>query len=383
MPVPFIDLKAQYASIKAEMDAAIAGILARTEFVTGPTVKAFEAEFAKAHGVEHCVSCNSGTSAIHLLLWGLGIGEGDEVILPANTFIATAGGVKLSGARPVLVDVCEDFLMDVSQIEAAITAKTKAIFPVHLYGQPADMDALSALCKKHNLLLIEDCAQAHLATYKGQKVGSFGAGGAFSFYPGKNLGAFGEGGAVITKDADLAAKMRSIRDHGSSSKYVHEIWGHNYRMEGLQGAVLGVKLKHLEAWTAKRRQVADWYREELASLQGLTCPIELPDRRHVYHLFEVRIGETFGTTRAALMEAMQTAGVACGLHYPTPIHLQPAAKELGYKKGDFPVAEMLADEILSLPIFAEMTREMVAEASGSIRKASSQMTSSKHSTERI
>jgi len=240
MSVPFLDLKAQYRSIKPEIDAAIQGILERTEFVTGPTVRAFEEAFAKAHDVEHCVSCNTGTSAIHLLLWGLGIGEGDEVILPANTFIATAGGVKLAGARTVLVDVCDDFLMDVSKIEAAITPKTKAIFPVHLYGQPADMDAIRAICKKHNLLLIEDCAQAHLATYKGQKVGTFGAGGAFSFYPGKNLGAFGEGGAVVTNDAGLAERMRALRDHGSSSKYVHEIWGHNYRMEGLQGAVLGV-----------------------------------------------------------------------------------------------------------------------------------------------
>jgi len=370
MPVPFLDLKAQYLSIKPEIDAAIQGILERTEFVTGPTVRAFEEAFAAAHGARFCATCNSGTAALHLMLWGLDIGPGNEVIIPANTFMATAGGIKLAGATPRLVDVRDDdFNLDPALVEAAIAPHTRAIMPVHLSGQCADMDPLRAIATRHGLLLLEDAAQAHLAGYKGVRPGCLGHAAAFSFYPGKNLGAYGEGGAVVTNDEALWQRMRRLRDHGMPEKYVHAEWGHNYRLEGLQGAVLGVKLKHLPAWTTARRQAAEWYREALAGVPGILCPTEIPGREHVYHLFIVRVTPASGTTRDAVMAALQKAGIGCGLHYPTPIHLQPAAAELGHHAGDFPVTERLAGEILSLPMFAEITRAQVDEVAAVVRGA--------------
>jgi dTDP-4-amino-4,6-dideoxygalactose transaminase len=370
MPVPFLDLKIQYQSIKPEIDEAIAGILARTEFVTGPTVRAFEEAFAAAHGVRFCATCNSGTAALHLMLWGLDIGPGDEVLTAANTFMATAGGIKLAGARPRLADVREeDFNLDPERVEAALTPRTRALLPVHLYGQCADLAPLAEIARRHGLLLLEDAAQAHLATFEGGHAGQHGRAAAFSFYPGKNLGAYGEGGAVLTNDEDLWRRICRLRDHGMPEKYLHTEWGHNYRLEGLQGAVLGVKLRHLEAWTEARRQVAAWYREELAGLPGLLCPQELPGRRHVYHLFVIRVTPESGISRDALMARLQQAGIGCGLHYPRPVHLQPAAAELGYQAGDFPVTERLAGEILSLPMYAELTREQVAEVGRILRSA--------------
>jgi dTDP-4-amino-4,6-dideoxygalactose transaminase len=368
--IPFLDLKAQYASIKGEIDEAIQGILDRTEFVTGPTVRAFEEAFAAAHDLPFCASCNNGTSALHMLMWAHDIGPGDEVVTAANTFMATAGAICLTGAKPVLVDVEEQgYNMDPALLEAAITPRTKAILPVHLYGQPAEMDEIRAIADRHGLLLLEDCAQAHLASYKWRKVGGFGAGGAFSFYPGKNLGAYGEGGAVVTRDKTVYERICALRDHGMPEKYLHAEWGHNYRLEGLQGAVLRVKLGHLEAWTEARRRAAAWYREELAGLPGIVCPVEQPGRRHVYHLFVIRVTPDSGTTRDALMAGLQRAGIGCGLHYPRPCHLQPAAAELGYQAGDFLVTERLAGEILSLPMYAEITRGQVAEVAAAIRGA--------------
>ncbi len=369
MKIPFLDLKAQYASIKGEIDEAIQGILDRTEFVTGPTVRAFEEAFAAAHDLPFCASCNNGTSALHLLMWAHDIGPGDEVITAANTFMATAGAIRLTGAKPVLVDVEEQgYNMDPALLEAAITTRTKAILPVHLYGQPAEMDEIKAIADKHGLLLLEDCAQAHLASYKGKKVGGFGAGGAFSFYPGKNLGAYGEGGAIVTRDKAVYERICALRDHGMRQKYVHEEWGHNYRMEGFQGAVLGVKLRHLAKWTGQRRQVAAWYREVLSDKPGIVLPRELPEREHVYHLFVIRVTPESGLGRDELMKQLGEAGIASGLHYPIPIHLQEAARDLGYSKGDFPVTEGLAGEILSLPIYPELSRDMVRQVARALRE---------------
>lgn len=368
MPVPFLDLKAQYQSIKSELDAAVAGVFERCEFVTGPTVRAFEEAFAAAHGARFCATCNSGTAALHLMFWGLGIGPGDEVLTAANTFMATAGGIKLAGARPRLADVREeDFNLDPERVEAALTPRSKVLLPVHLYGQCADLEPLREIAERRGLLLLEDAAQAHLAGYQGGFAARHGKAAAFSFYPGKNLGAAGEGGAVLTNDEELYKRICRLRDHGMPEKYLHAEWGHNYRLEGLQGAVLGVKLKHLPAWTAARRQAADWYREELAGLPGILCPRELPGRTHVYHLFVIRVTPESGRTRDELLAALQQAGIGCGLHYPTPIHLQPAAAELGYRAGDFPVTERLAGQILSLPLFAEITRTQVAEVAAVIR----------------
>ncbi len=370
MPVPFLDLKAQYASIKVELDAAVAGVFERCEFVTGPTVRTFEEAFAAAHGARFCATCNSGTAALHLMFWGLGIGPGDEVLTAANTFMATAGGVKLAGATPRLADVrADDFNLDPEQVEARITPRTKVLLPVHLYGQCADLEPLREIAERRGLLLLEDAAQAHLAGYHGVHAGHQGRAAAFSFYPGKNLGAAGEGGAVLTNDEALYQRICRLRDHGMPEKYLHAEWGHNYRLEGLQGAVLGVKLRHLPGWTAARRQAADWYREELAGLPGILCPQELPGRSHVYHLFVIRVTPDSGSTRDAVMAALQQAGIGCGLHYPRPVHLQPAAAELAYREGDFPVTERLAGEILSLPMFAEITRAQVAEVAAAIRNA--------------
>ena len=370
MAIPFIDLKSQYLSIKDEIDAALAGILERTEFVSGPTVKRFEEGFAALHRAKYCRACNNGTSALHLAFWGLGFGPGDELITTANTFMATAGAMRLVGARPVLVDARpDDFNMDPALLERAITPRTRAIVPVHLYGQPADLAPILEIAARHGLPVIEDCAQAHLAQYQGRPVGSFGHAAGFSFYPGKNMGAYGEGGAVLTSDEELAARISQLRDHGMPEKYVHAVWGHNYRMEGFQGAVLEVKLRHIEAWTEARRAVAAHYGRALAGLPGILAPQEMAGRRHVYHLYVIRVTPESGITRDQLMAALQAAGIGCGLHYPTPIHLQPAAAELGYQAGDFPVSEELAGQILSLPIFPEMSRAQVDEVATVIKGA--------------
>jgi len=363
MQVPFVDLKAQYRAIREEINPAIQKILDDAAFILGGSVSSFEAAFAKLHGVKYCYGLGSGTDGNHLALWGLNIGPGDEVIIPANTFIATAWGATLCGATPVFADCdLDNYNLDPKKIEERITSRTKAIVPVHLYGQPADMDAILAVAEKHGLHVAEDCAQAHFATYNGRPVGGFGIASSFSFYPGKNLGAYGEGGAVATNDPDLARKFRMIRDHGSEQKYYHEVLGHNYRMDGIQGAVLGVKLKYLHEWTEARNRHAKLYRELLTGLPEFALPEEGSHAFHVYHLFVIRTPH-----RRRLQEHLQQSGVSTGLHYPVPLHLQKAFQHLGYRRGDFPMAELAADQVLSLPMYPELTRDQIEYVADCIR----------------
>jgi dTDP-4-amino-4,6-dideoxygalactose transaminase len=362
--VPFLDLKIQYQSIKHEINPAIQNVLDNTAFVLGKSVSDFEKAFAEAHGVKHCIGVSSGTDGNHLALWALGLQAGDEVIIPANTFIATAWGATLCGATPVFVDCESDSSnIDPAKIEHAITSKTKAIVAVHLYGQPADMDPLREIATRRKIHLVEDCAQAHIAEYKGKRVGGFGIASSFSFYPGKNLGAYGEAGAVMTNDDGLAKKFKMIRDHGAEQKYMHEIYGHNYRMEGIQGAVLGVKLKYLSEWTEKRRAVVRKYKELLFNIEQVKLPVEKSYAKHVYHLYVIQ-----ATRRNELQSYLQEQGISTGLHYPVPLHLQPCFAHLGYKKGDCPNAEQLSDRCLSLPMFAEMTDEQINYVAEKIKK---------------
>lgn len=354
MNISFVDLKVQYSQIRDEVHAALDEVMESTNFILGEKVERFESAFANHHSAGHCVAVSSGTSALHVALLAMGIKPGDEVIVPVNTFIATAAAVSHCGATPVFVDSCEaDYCIDPEGIEAAITPRSKAIIAVHLYGQPAEMETVLAVAAKHRLKVLEDCAQAHDAEYQGRKVGTLGCAGTFSFYPGKNLGAYGEGGAVITNDPDIADKIRVLRDHGSRKKYHHECVGYNYRMHGLQGAVLGVKLKYLAGWTERRRQIAARYSELLS---GLPVQIKAPKShvRHAYHLCVVHVKD-----RDDVLRALEGNGIACGIHYPIPLHLTRAYEHLGYRKGDFPVSEGHATEILSLPIYPEMTDEMV------------------------
>ena len=373
MNVPFLDLKAQYNSIKNEINPAIQNILDSSSFVLGKAVEDFEREFATLHNVKYCVALNTGTAGNHVALWALGIKPGDEVIIPANTFIATAWGATLCGAKPVFVD-CEPegYNIDPSKVEAAITKNTKAIVAVHLYGQPANMNALIEIANKHNLYLVEDAAQAHYAEYENKKVGNFGIITSFSFYPGKNLGAYGEGGAIITNDEQLARKAKMLRDHGSLEKYQHHVFGHNYRMEGLQGAVLGVKLKHLAHWTEKRREVARKYSEFLKGVEFIDLPAEKPNVKHVYHLYVVQIlkggGEKTKSVRDKLVLDLKEKGIATGLHYPIPLHLQKCFSYLNYNYGDFPISETLSDACLSLPIYPEITDDQIEFVSTNILK---------------
>jgi len=363
MKVPFVDLRAQYHSIKNEMDKAVEEVLESTSFIMGPKLKSFEEQFVKLHESKYCLGTSAGTDALHLALWALGIGANDEVIVPVNTFIATAEGVSLSGATPVFVDINPlTYNIDPVKLEAAITFKTKAIIPVHLYGQPADMDRIMKIAKEHDIYVIEDACQAHLAKYKGKSVGSFGKVGCFSFYPGKNLGAYGEGGAVVTSDKELFEIMSQIRDHGSSQKYYHDRIGHNYRLETLQAVVLSVKLKYIQNWTEMRRENAQIYNHYLKEIEEITCPFEAHDCYHVYHLYVIRAKD-----RDALRSYLDEKGIATGLHYPIPLHLQKAYDFLDYKKGDFPVAEQAAEEILSLPMFPELTEEQIKYVTKAIK----------------
>lgn len=366
MNVPFIDLKLQYSGIKEEIKKAIDVVLENSAYVLGKSVSDFEKSFAEIHKVNFCYGVSSGTDGNHLVLWGLGIKPGDEVIIPANTFIATVWGATLCGAKPVFVDCHRDsYNIDPDKIEEAITPKTKAIVAVHLYGQPADMDALSRIAEKHNLILVEDCAQAHLSEYKNIKVGGLSKASSFSFYPGKNLGAYGEGGAVVTNDTELAEKFRMMRDHGSPKKYLHTIFGTNYRMEGIQGAVLGVKLKYLEKWTEKRRNAAKAYNDLLKDVSGIKLPVEMPYSNHVYHLFVLQVREK---SRDDLSLFLNQSGISTGLHYPIPLHLQPCFEYLGYKRGDFPVTEKLADSCISLPIYPEIEYAQIEYVCDKIKK---------------
>jgi dTDP-4-amino-4,6-dideoxygalactose transaminase len=354
--VPFVDLKAQYRSIKDEVHAAIDDVIQNTAFVLGPAVEKFEQDFATYLGAEHVVGVNTGTAALHLGLLALGVGPGDEVIVPAHTFIATAEAVSHVGARPVFVDVQEATgNMDPALLEQAITPRTRAIIPVHLYGQPADLEEIMAIAEARRIPLVEDACQAHGAAYRGRRVGTFGAIGCFSFYPGKNLGAYGEGGAVSTDDPEIAERIRRLRDHGQSARYQHAEVGYNARMEGIQGAVLGVKLRHLDRWNAARRQHAEFYDEKLAPL-GLEIPGRAPSRESVHHLYVVRT-----QAREPLREHLSARGVQTGLHYPTPLHLQEAYVSLGHKAGAFPRSERWASLGMSLPMYPELAQSMLQE----------------------
>ena len=357
--VPFLDLNTQYKGIKSEIDAAVIAVLDSGQYILGKAVEDFERAFAAYCGVAHAVACSSGTAALQLALAAVGIGRGDDVLTVPMTFVATAAAIDYTGARPVLVDIeMPSVTMDPAGIEAAITPRTKAIIPVHLYGQCADMEPIVEIARRRGLALIEDAAQAHGAEYRGNRAGSFGDMGCFSFYPGKNLGAYGEGGAVVTNDTTHAARLRMLRDWGQDRKYNHLLKGFNYRMDGIQGAVLGVKLRHLEAWTEARRQVARWYGEALAQSPDIELPEELPGRRHVWHVYGVRVA---ADRRQSIMESMGARKIGVGLHYPSPVHLQPCFADLGYCAGDFPKSEEQAAMELSLPMFPEMTSDMVAE----------------------
>jgi len=353
-PVPYLDLRAQMAPIRAEVDAAIARTLDNCSFCLGPDVAQFEKDFAAFCGAKEVVAVNSGTSALHLAMRLLNIRPNDEVITTPFTFVATSWAISYVGAKPVYVDIDDaTFNIDVKQIERAITPHTKAIMPVHLYGHPFDVDPILEICKKHNLPLVEDSAQAHGATYRGKAVGALGRIAGFSFYPGKNLGAYGEGGAVVTNEPELAARARALREHGSTQRYYHDEIGYNYRMEGIQGAVLGVKLKHLAKWTRERRRVAHRYQELLADTP-LQLPREASYAKSAWHLFVVR-----HPRRNDLKKHLEANKIGCALHYPLPLHLQKAYAHLGYEPGDFPVAEKAARECLSLPIYPEMTDEQI------------------------
>jgi dTDP-4-amino-4,6-dideoxygalactose transaminase len=352
--VPYLDLKAQYRSIKLEIDEAVGRVLETCHFVLGPEVAEFEREFAAYSDTAECIALNSGTSALHLALLAAGIQPGDEVITVPFTFVASIATILYAGAKPVLVDIePQTFNMNPWALEAAVTPRTKAIVPVHLYGHPADMDPILDVARRHNLVVIEDAAQAHGAKYKGRSVGSIGDIACFSFYPTKNLGAYGEGGAVTTNNPRYARKVRMLRDWGQDRKYHHCLHGYNYRMEGFQGAILRVKLRHLEAWTEARREIVTKYNELLAETDAV-LPTEMPWARHVYHLYTVRLKNRDATQAALLHEGIQT-----GIHYAAPVHLQPAYAELGYGPGSLPESERAAKEVLSLPLYPELTEPQV------------------------
>ncbi len=363
MPIPFLDLQTQYQSIKPEIDAAIREVLDTSQYVTGPITQRFEAAFASYCGTAHAVGVSTGTAALELLLRAYGIGEGDEVITVANSFFATAEAIALVNAVPVLIDCNEnDALINPNLIETAITPKTKAIIPVHLYGQCADMNAINAIAAKHKLIVIEDACQAHGAKLNNKRAGSLAHAAAFSFYPGKNLGAYGEAGAVTTDDADIAAKVRMLRDHGMPKKYHHDVIGRNDRIDAIQTAVLSAKLPHLNSWNDRRRAHAEQYRNALSSISGICFFATHAEREHNYHLMVIRV-----PNRDDLIQKLSAKGIATGIHYPIPIHKQKAFTD---KWGDrsFSVSEKLANEILTLPMYAELKEAQIEEVCEAIRE---------------
>jgi dTDP-4-amino-4,6-dideoxygalactose transaminase len=354
MNIPLVDLITQYQNIRDEILPAIEHVMSSAQFILGEDVSLFETEFAHYCGVKHCIGVASGTDALHLSLRALDVGPGDEVITAGNTFIATALAISFAGATPVFVDVSKnDFNIDVNLIESAITDHTKAIIPVHLYGQPADMDAIMLLARKHNLKVIEDACQAHGARYKDRPAGSIGDAGCFSFYPGKNLGAYGDGGAIITNDANLADKIRLLRQYGQQEKNVHLVLGYNSRLDTLQAAILRVKLNHLEQWNEKRRNIAQTYRELLSDTE-LVLPLEKPDVNHVYHLFVIQHEQ-----RDQLNATLKAKGVFCGIHYPQPLHQQRPYHHTRTVPDGLPVATELTAKILSLPMFPEISENQI------------------------
>lgn len=359
--VPFVDLAAQYPTIATEIDEAIAKVIRGADFILGREVGLFEEEFAAYCEARYAVGVDSGTSALELALRVYEIGPGDEVITAANTFIASALAISHTGATPVLVDVDPyTYTIDVAGIAKAITPRTKAILPVHLYGHPADMDPIRQLAEKHGLVVIEDACQAHGARYKGKRTGSLGHAAAFSFYPGKNLGAFGDGGMVVTNDRDIAKRLEMLRNYGQREKYHHQFRGYNRRLDTLQAAILRVKLKHLEEWNAARRKNAELYQEFLEGA-GVVTPAEAPGAESVWHLYVIRTED-----RDTLRKSLVSRGISAGIHYPIPIHLQPAYKDLGHKHWDFPITEACAQRILSLPMYAELTPELIKYVAESV-----------------
>jgi dTDP-4-amino-4,6-dideoxygalactose transaminase len=355
MKVPFLDLKAHHAPLIEQFDRAIREVIESSAFAGGPFVERFEEEFAAFCGSSHAIAVGNGTDALWLALLALGIGEGDEIITVPNTFIATAEAITYCNARPVFVDVDPDtFTMNPADLEKSLTKKTKAIVPVHLFGQPADMDPILEFARANGLFVLEDAAQAHGAEYKGRKAGTMGDAGCFSFYPGKNLGAFGEAGAVVTNDPELRKQIQMLRDHGQSRKYYHSRMGWNCRMDGIQAAVLSIKLRHLDEANSLRRKHAQEYNQAFTGIDGVLTPFEAKYARHVYHVYAIRVQE-----RDAVLQDLQEKGVGCAVHYPVPVHLQEASRNLAYISGAFPIAENLADEFLSLPMFPELTEEQV------------------------
>lgn len=363
MQVPFLDLKAQLPLIREKVESRFSEIISNTAFISGKNVAEFEERFAKMHGCQYAVALSSGTAGNHLAAQCCGIGPGDEVIMPVNTFIATAEGVSHTGAKPVFMDVDEKtFNIDPGLIEAAITSKTKAINAVHLYGLPAAMEPIGEIATQHGLTVLEDAAQAHTAVYKDKSVGSFGKVTAWSFYPGKNLGTWGEGGAITTEDESVYTTAKKYRDHGSDRKYYHDLIGYNYRMSEFQAAVLNVKLDFIEKWTEQRRVNAQFYNSLLKDIDEVVAPYESDDCKHVYHLYVIRVSD-----RDGLQSYLKEKGIASGIHYPIPLHLTDAYKHLGHGRGTFPVAEKLADEILSLPMYPELSQEQIGVVCDAIR----------------
>lgn len=365
MTIPLVDLKAQYATIKPEIDAAMSRIVTNTSFILGKEVAEFEKNFAAFSRVQHCVGTDSGTAALHLALLICDVKPGDEVITTTHTFIATAEVISLTGAKPVFVDIDpRTYNIDPAAIERAITPRTKALLPVHLYGQPAEMDAILEIARKHNLRVIEDAAQAHGAEYRGKRAGSMGDVACFSFYPGKNLGAYGDAGALVTNNQELADRARMLRDHGRRSKYEHQIVGYGYRLDALQAAILGAKLPHLDAWNARRREIADLYTELLTNADVVT-PYVPPYITPIYHIYCIRHPSG---NRDGLLAHLKAHGIEAGIHYPIPLHLQPVYENLGYKIGDFPNTEKAAKEILSLPMYPELTNAQVQQIVDAVKE---------------
>ena len=361
--IPWLDLTRQYCALRAELLPVLDQLMARGSFILGPYVEQFERDFARAVGSAHCVGLNSGTSALHLALLASGVGPGDEVITVPATWISTSWAISHIGARPVFVDIAPgSYCMDPAQVEAAITARTRAILPVHLYGHAADMPALCAIAERYGLPVIEDACQAHAATLAGRPLGTFGDIGCFSFYPGKNLGAFGEAGAIVTDDAVVAERIRRLRDHAQVQRHVHVEIGFNMRMEGIQGAVLGLKLPHLESWTAARRRIAERYETAFGQLPALIPPKEQPGARCNRHIYALCCEQ-----REALREHLARQNIQTAVHYPTPVHLQPAYQHLGYKPGDFPTSERLCRSELTLPMFPELTDNEVERVIDAVR----------------
>jgi dTDP-4-amino-4,6-dideoxygalactose transaminase len=366
-PVPLVDLQAQHAVVAAEVAAGWEEVLSRTAFIGGPQVSAFEEAYAAFVGVRHCIGVGNGTDAIEIALRGLGVRPGDECILPANSFVATAEAVHRAGAKPVLVDCADDdsYLIDADAVAAAITRRTRAIIPVHLYGQAAPVERLLPMAEQAGAWVVEDAAQSQGASRHGVPAGALAHAAATSFYPGKNLGAYGDAGAVLTDSPEWAAQLRMIANHGSPRKYEHEVFGCNSRLDTVQAVVLSAKLRHLARWNAARRAAADYYQQLMAGLGEVVQPRTLDGNEHVWHLYVVRVPD-----RDRALKELQAAGIGAGIHYPTPIHLTGAFADLGYTRGAFPVAERIAGELLSLPIFAEITREQQERVVAALEAAS-------------